>query len=187
MKYTAIRSSFPTTKIAVPILWLLLLWSQASSAQPIDRLVEFFTLHPNRQAVQQDSTIYPAKLILTPLIAYSPETKLEFGVGAKYLFKFRQSGPETRTSNMPVSLTYTLNHQVLVYSGYEIFFNQERYMLTGNLRFKLFPQFYYGLGRDSPESAEEEYSFRQVLVEPIFLKRLGPHPLFLGEGCGTTT
>ena len=161
---------------------LLTCFSWVASAQSVSRFVEFFTFHPNRRVAQQDSAVYPAKLILTPIIAYSPETSLEFGVGAKYLFKLRHSGPETRTSNIPVSLTYTLNNQVLVNSGYEIFFRQERYMLTGNLRFKFFPQRFYGIGRDTPEAAEEEYSFTQVLLEPILLKRVGFRYLFLGAG-----
>ncbi len=114
------------------------------------------------------------------MVAFSPETNLEFGVGAKYLFKFGKSGPETRTSNMPLSLTYTLNNQMLLYSGYEIFFNQEKYMLTGNIRFEVFPQRYYGIGRDSPKSAEEEYSFSQLLIAPILLKQVGFRHLFLG-------
>ena len=151
-------------------------------AQGLDRFVEFFTLHPNREAARQDSLLYPSKLILTPLVAFSPETNLEFGVGAKYLFKFRKSGPETRTSNMPLSLTYTLNNQILLFSGFEIFSNQEKFMLTGNARFKVFPQRFYGIGRDSPESAEEEYSFSQLLLEPILLKQVGFRHLFLGAG-----
>ena len=164
------------------LIILLFFFSFSASAQSVSRFVEFFTFHPNQRAAQQDSAIYPAKLILTPVVGYSPETSLEFGVGAKYLFKLRNSGPETRTSNMPVSLTYTLNHQVLINSGYEIFFPQERYMLTGNLRFKLFPQRFYGVGRDTPESSEEEYSFTQVLLEPILLKQVGFRYLFLGAG-----
>ena len=161
---------------------LCLLSFNQAAAQGVSQFVEFFTLHPNRKIAARDTAVYPSKLILTPIIAYSPETSLEFGVGTKYLFKFRGSGPETRTSNMPLGITYTLNHQLLLNSGYEIFFNQERYMLTGNFRIKLFPQFYYGVGRDTPESNEELYSFNQVLVEPILLKQIGFRHLFLGAG-----
>lgn len=168
--------------LKLTLLYLGIVLPFLTQAQGLERFVEFFTLHPNRVAARQDSAIYPSKLILTPLVAFSPETSLEFGVGAKYLFKFRQSGPETRTSNMPLSFTYTLNNQILIFSGYEIFFNQEKYMLTGNARFKVFPQRFYGVGRDSPKSAEEEYLFSQLLIEPIFLKQVGLRYLFLGAG-----
>ena len=167
---------------AVFCMTLCLLSLSQSSAQAINNFVEFFTLHPNRRIAARDTAVYPSKLILTPIIGFSPETNLEFGVGAKYLFKFRGSGPETRTSNMPLGITYTLNNQLLLNSGYSIFFNQERYMLKGNFRVKLFPQLYYGVGRDTPESNEELYSFNQVLLEPILLKQVGFHHLFLGAG-----
>lgn len=153
-----------------------------ASAQWVDNAIEFFTLHPNRRNAQQDSSLYPAKIVLAPVVIYSPETSLGAGVGAKYLFKMRGSGDETRTSNMPVSLLYTLENQFLAYSGFEIFSNQERWMLTGNLQFQIFPQLYYGIGRDTPDSNEEEYDYTQVVIEPILLRQVFARYLFLGGG-----
>ena len=181
-KFAYFAQPSPTNIARLVLAGFSILLPLTAPAQGLDRFVEFFTLHPNREAARQDSLLYPSKLILTPLVAFSPETNLEFGVGAKYLFKFRKSGPETRTSNMPLSLTYTLNNQILLFSGFEIFSNQEKFMLTGNARFKVFPQRFYGIGRDSPESAEEEYSFSQLLLEPILLKQVGFRHLFLGAG-----
>lgn len=153
-----------------------------ASAQWVDKAIEFFTIHPNKKQVAEDSTLYPAKIVLAPVIIYTPETKLGLGVGAKYLFKLKGSGDETRTSNMPMSVIYTLENQFVVYSGFEIFSNQEEWMLTGNLRFQIFPQFYYGIGRNTPESNEEEYTYNQVLIEPILLKQLFARYLFFGGG-----
>jgi outer membrane protein assembly factor BamA len=153
-----------------------------ASAQWVDDAIEFFTLHPNRRNAQRDSSLYPAKIVLAPVVIYSPETSLGAGVGAKYLFKMRGSGDETRTSNMPVSLVYTLENQFLAYSGFEIFSNQERWMLTGNLQFQIFPQLYYGIGRDTPDSNEEKYNYTQVVIEPILLRQVFTRYLFLGGG-----
>ncbi|MGB3181589.1 MAG: BamA/TamA family outer membrane protein [Cyclobacteriaceae bacterium] len=116
------------------------------------------------------------------MVVYSPETSIGLGVGAKYLFKMPGSGDETRTSNMPISLIYTFENQIVVYSGFEIFSPQEKWMLTGNLQFQIFPRFYYGIGRETPKSNEEEYDYTQILVEPILLKRVAEPPLFLGGG-----
>ena len=164
------------------ILGLFLLSVVPASAQWVDDAIEFFTIHPNRRNVQQDSSLYPAKIVLAPVVIFSPETSLGLGVGAKYLFKMRGSGDETRTSNMPVSAIYTLENQLLVYSGFEIFSNQERWMLTGNLRFEVFPRLYYGVGRNTPESNEEEYDYTQVVIEPILLRQVFFRHLFLGGG-----
>ena len=73
-----------------------------------EKLLEFLTFHPNKKAVERDSTIYPAKAIFTPVISYAPETNLSIGVGIKGLFKMKGSGEETRTSNLPLTAQYTI-------------------------------------------------------------------------------
>ncbi|MEM9325758.1 MAG: BamA/TamA family outer membrane protein [Bacteroidota bacterium] len=141
------------------------------------------TLHPNKDKVAMDSLkYYPTKIILAPVVIYSPETSLGGGVGAKFLFKMPNSGPETRTSNMPMSLIYTLENQITLFSGYEVFFPQEKWVLKGNLRLQNFPQLYYGIGRNTPEENEEQFSFNQVLIEPRLLKQAFFQYFFLGGG-----
>jgi outer membrane protein assembly factor BamA len=153
-----------------------------SNAQDFEKLKEFFTFYPNAKAVERDSTIYEQKFIAAPVISYSPETNLAFGTGAKYLFKFNGSGDETRVSNMPVTVQYTLNNQFFLYSGFEIFTNQEAWVIEGNLLFQNYPRLYYGIGSDTPESAEEQYDYYQFLFEPIFLKQMFARYLFIGGG-----
>ena len=151
-------------------------------AQTVDNLKEFFTFYPNTKAVERDSTIYLQKFIAAPVVSYSPETNFAFGTGAKYLFKFNGSGDETRVSNMPITLQYTLNNQFFLYSGFEVFTNQEEWVIEGNLLFQNYPRLYYGLGSNSPKSAEEQYNYYQFLLEPIFLKQLFHRYLFIGVG-----
>ncbi|HEX8546156.1 MAG TPA: BamA/TamA family outer membrane protein [Cytophagaceae bacterium] len=158
-----------------------ILFLSDSRAQMLDKVLDFFEIETNEKAAARDSTRYPSKLVLAPIISYAPETNWAIGVGAKFLFKFRGSTKETRTSNMPISALYTLNNQILLYSGYTIFFNEEKYLLKGNLKYSKFPQFYYGIGNNTPETNEELYNYSQILVEPLLLKRLAGK-LFAGGG-----
>ncbi len=178
------RSSSLKKIISTHILLLsFFLHTQYIYAQEfVDNLIDFFTIQTNPGAVREDSSIYPGKVVLAPVVIFSPETNFGAGVGAKYLFKSRGSGNETRTSNMPVSAIYTIENQFILFSGFEIFSNQEKWMLTGNAILKDFPQLYYGVGRDTPESNEEEFSFFQLLLEPILLKRMFTRYFFLGGG-----
>ncbi|MEM9990348.1 MAG: BamA/TamA family outer membrane protein, partial [Bacteroidota bacterium] len=123
-----------------------------------------------------------AKAIFTPVVAYAPETSLSFGLGVKGLFKIKGSGAETRTSNIPLTLQYTINNNYLFFSGFQIFFPQERYILTGNLRVRSFPSFYFGVGKNTPNTNKEKYSYNQVLFEPIFLKNCFIPYLYMGTG-----
>lgn len=165
------------------ILFLVIIsFSSTSFGQDIEGITEFFTFYPNKESVKKDSTLYLSKFIVAPVVTYSPETNLTFGTGAKYLFKFNGSGEETRVSNMPMSLSYTLNNQFIVYSGFEIFTNQEKWVIEGNLLFQNYPRLYYGIGKETSKKDVEQYNYYQVLIEPIFLKQLFARYLFIGAG-----
>ncbi|EAQ38098.2 hypothetical protein MED134_13046 [Dokdonia sp. MED134] len=174
---------FPQKLIyVIAIVLFMMSNTQTAQAQDFEKIKEFFTFYPNKKAVERDSTLYLSKFIAAPVMSYSPETNFAFGTGAKYLFKFNGSGEETRVSNMPITLQYTLNSQFFVYSGFEIFTNQEKWVIEGNILFQNYPRLFYGFGTNSPESAEEEYNYYQLLVEPIFLKQAFTRYLFVGAG-----
>ncbi len=166
----------------IPLFLLFVFFSQELSAQGIDRVLEFLTVHPNKRAVERDSSLYPAKIIFTPVVTYTPETSLGIGVGVKTLFKMRGSGSETRTSNMPLTVQYTIQNKYLFFSGFEVFTPQEKYMLTGNIRVQSFPSLYFDVGPDTPKSNEERFDYSQVLIEPILLRNLFTKYLFFGGG-----
>ena len=164
------------------IVVIFMILPSGVKAQKFEKLIEFLTVHPNKKAVERDSTIHPAKIIFTPVVSYAPETNLGFGVGVKSLFKMNGSGAETRTSNIPLTLQYTVENKYLFFSGFEVFFPQERYMLTGNVRIQSFPSLFFGVGPDTPKTNEEEFGYSQILLQPIFLKNLFIPYLFLGSG-----
>jgi len=183
-----IRFSRPTKRLILALLIFMIAYPLVAQKEEIkrknvvERLVERFTLYPNKRRARQDTAIYPAKVILAPIISFTPETSLALGVGAKYLFKMPGSGEETRTSNIPISLQYSLNNQLVFYSGFEVFSPQEKYMLEGNLAYQTFPRLYYGIGRDAPQSNERIYEYTQLLIEPILLKQAFAKHLFIGAG-----
>jgi outer membrane protein assembly factor BamA len=146
-----------------------------------DHVLDIFEFDINKAAVARNSQTYPSRLVLAPIISYAPETNWGLGVGAKFLFKFPKAGPETRTSNMPISAQYTLNNQFLLSSGYTIFFNKEKFLLKGNILYSKFPQQFYGIGNNTPEIDEELISYNMFLFEPLLLKRI-IGKLFAGGG-----
>jgi len=161
---------------------ILILLTKKGAAQDIEKIKDFLTIYPNKAKVEKDSTLYLSKIITSPVITYSPETSIGVGIGAKYLFKFKGSGEETRTSNMPVSLRYTLKNQFIFFSGFEIFTNREAWVITGNILFQNFPRTFYGIGRDTPIENKEDYSSHQFLFEPIVLKKVLIDYLYVGGG-----
>jgi len=150
----------------------------------LDRVVDFLTIEPNQERAAASDSIYPAKIVFAPYIIYTPETNIGFGIGGSYLFKMPNSGGEerTRTSAIPIAFTYTLENQVLFYSGFEIFWPDETWVLSGNLRAQIFPQLFYGVGVNTPVQNEVVFESTQFVVEPILTKQLFIDKLFIGGG-----
>lgn len=145
-----------------------------------DKLVDYVEFR-NEADEQEDSTRFRSKFVISPIISYKPETSWGFGIGAKWLFKFKNASNDTRTSNMPISALYTLKKQVVVNSGYVIFFNDENFMLKGNLSYSNFPQQYYGIGNKTSIENEEFFEYQNILISPLLLKRV-VGKFFLGGG-----
>ena len=166
----------------IEFIIVLMLLPLGMKAQALEKLVDFLTIHINKKAIAQDSSIYPAKAILTPVISYAPETNLSIGIGIKALFKLNGSGDETRTSNIPLTVQYTVENKYLFFSGFEVFWPQEKYVLAGNIWIQSFPSLFYGVGQDTPKTNEEEFGYSKFLIEPIFMKKVFVPYLFLGSG-----
>jgi outer membrane protein assembly factor BamA len=156
--------------------------SQVEEKHTTQAFLDFFTFYLNKEKAKNNPDVYPAKMVVAPIISFSPITNLAFGAGIKNLFKMRGSGDETRTSNMPISLMYTLNNQFLVTSGFEVFFPQEKWMLIGNIGYLDFARYYYGQGDTSPQDAEQGYDYKQLVIEPVLAKQAFTRYLFLGGG-----
>ena len=136
-----------------------------------------FDIGPERP----DSTFTHAKAVLAPIVSFEPSTSWGFGIGAKFLFKPKNAGPETRTSNIPLSVQYTLRNQFIANSEYTIFFPDEAYLLKGVLAFSKFPLPFFGIGSGTKEADQVDISFNQFIFEPLLLKKIVPN-FFIGGG-----
>lgn len=146
----------------------------------VEKITDLLEVNLGRPPI--DSLGFQTKAVFSPIAYYEPNTSLGLGVGAKFLFKPKGAGPETRTSNIPVAFSYTLNNQLFLSSGYTIFFPEEQWLVRGNLDYRDFPQSYYGIGNRTAEEDKLEIGYQQLLVEPLLLRRVGQRELFIGGG-----
>lgn len=164
---------------SISIFLLLTSFLSASAQDVLGRMTDFFEFELHNQS--GDTTAYATKVVTAPIIAFEPSTSLQFGVGAKILFKFRGSTPETRTSNIPFSIKYTLRNQVLLTSEFTLFTNREDYLIKGKGVFLKFPFSYFGIGNTTKERDVIELNINNLLFEPLLLKRIRGD-LFVGGG-----
>ncbi|NOT73341.1 MAG: BamA/TamA family outer membrane protein [Cyclobacteriaceae bacterium] len=163
--------------ICLPIFTIL--FSQSLTAQNKNR--EIGTFPTSIDTTKTDEVVYKNKLLVFPLVALSTETNWVFGVANAYIFKTSKKDPTLRTSTMPSGFLYTLNKQILIAIGANIFLPKEKYIIRFENSFSKFPDKFWGIGNNTPESAKESYTFTQFYINPQ-LNRKVTRNFFLGVG-----
>lgn len=162
--------------VRLAISFFIVLGSLAAHGQ--NRRTQFT---PLPQSFDSSQVTYKNKLLIFPLVALSTETSWVFGVANAYIFKTSKKDPHLRTSTMPSGFLYTLNDQILIALGANIFLPKEKYIIRFENSFSKFPDKFWGIGNDTPESAEESYTFTQFYINPAISRKVKKN-LFLGAG-----
>jgi len=100
------------------------------------------------------------KLIPFPILFYQPETGTGFGASVVYLFTLGEGtrGGRTLRSSVGATAIYTTKEQIITNVGAETYPGGGRYRAFANLAFERFPNTFWGIGNDTPESLEEDYT-----------------------------
>ncbi len=157
------------------ILCFVLLGSDACAQR---KRAEFSALP---QSFDSAKVTYKNKVLIFPIVALSAETSWVFGIANAYIFKTSKKDSTLRTSTMPSGLLYTLNDQILIALGANIFLPKEKYIIRFENSFSKFPDKFWGIGNETPEDAEESYTFTQFYINPAISRKVRRN-LFLGLG-----
>ncbi len=116
------------------------------------------------QENENDSTVFKA----LPLAYYTPETRIAFEAFAFYSYYSRGS---RRKSNVRLFAAYTQNRQYLLTIPWQIYTKVDRFFLNGSLDYRMFPEYFYGLGNDTREENRALYEFSALtLVSKSYIK-----------------
>jgi len=117
-----------------------------------------------------------------PLLYYTPDTRFALGAAGVYYFRTkstRDSVPEPRLSYIQALGDYTQNQQLDLWAVWSVFTNNEDYLLRGEMRYRNFPDRFYGIGNNSSEADVERYYYDLLSFKALFMKRFGKY-LFAG-------
>lgn len=124
-------------------------------------------------------------ILPVPAIGYSPETKTY--IGAVTLFTFSNlKDTLTRSSNAKIEFNYTWNKQLILETGWNYFLPNEEWFTRGLLHYSKYPDLYYGIGYDTPESNEFSFQSNRLILNLDLLRNL-KNDLFLGLGLNYTS
>lgn len=116
-------------------------------------------------------------IFVIPLLYYTPDTRWAFGGAGVYYFRLPPTTPdqiETRVSFIKFLADYTQNDQLDVWAEWNTFTRNENYLLKGELRFRNFPDRFYGIGNRTLKSDEEKYEYNLLSIKNLFMKKFFP-------------
>jgi len=125
----------------------------------------------------QDST-KKIKLLPVPTIGYSPETKTYIGAVTLFTIDLYKDSL-TRTSNAKFEFNYTWNKQLILETEWNYFFKEEKWFTKGRIHYSEYPDYYYGIGSNTPESNKLLFNSNRFVFEANILRNLGGK-LFIG-------
>ncbi len=114
------------------------------------------------------------KLVGIPVIFSTPETGFGFGGGGQLFLTAERNIFGARKSNILFTGIYTANSQIVIQALPQIYFEKGDYYLDAAYEFRVYPNKFWGIGNDTPDSNEEDYDMTSHKFRVDFLKRLPP-------------
>lgn len=103
-------------------------------------------------------------IIALPFVSRSIETDWTFGAAGSFTFHINAKDSLTRTSNLQALGYYSLNKQFMAGLDGSVYFPREDYIAHIHLSYSFYPDQFWGLGQEAPDSVREPYNFRQYYV-----------------------
>jgi outer membrane protein assembly factor BamA len=119
------------------------------------------------------------KLVILPVVFFTPLTKIAGGVGGIYYWRTLEDQLKESPSTILMDLIYTQRKQILAELTPSLFFKKGVYHLAGYLGFKNFSEKFYGIGPRTTKEIEEDFSYRSVKLS-LSLRRRFTTKLYFG-------
>lgn len=130
----------------------------------------FILILINTQLKAGDDTLVWSKYTVLPVAYYLPETNVALELFNFYSFQFQ----DARRSNVRSFLVYTLNRQKIALLPWQVFTKNENYYFNGFFEYKVFPEYFFGLGNQTHEKQKELYSFSAFTLSNKMFKKIEP-------------
>jgi outer membrane protein assembly factor BamA len=111
---------------------------------------------------------------ILPVLFYTPETKLAFGLGAIYYFRLTEDPEVKRPSNISALLIYTQRKQFSIKLNPDFYLRGNTH-IQSELSLAKYPDKFFGVGSATPAEAEEDFTSKYVrlkveALQPVYRK-----------------
>jgi outer membrane protein assembly factor BamA len=123
-------------------------------------------------AEAEDPEAGGSSLIPFPVIFYQPETGFGFGASAVYYYPFSAGDTISPPSSMAPIAIYTTKKQIILGLWSEMYVDEDRWRISSGISYSKFPNKFWGIGNDTPDSAEEDYTPKTLRIKGWPQKRV---------------
>ena len=113
-------------------------------------------------------------IIPFPFVFYTPETKTGFGGTVITMFRLSESGTQEQPSSISPIFVYTQKKQLIAMLGTELFLGAGRFRVNAEVGYSRFPNTIWGIGNDTPDDLQEDYTPRVISANFQFQRRVMP-------------
>ena len=156
----------------VTLTFLCLLTANEAEAQLVEWSKRTF-----ENMFNDSSTSAEPKFIAYPTIAYSPETRWEFGASALYVY-YAGKDSANRLSEINAFTFVTLERQYGLWLDHALYSDQSKWFFLGRLRYQRFPLLYYGIGPDAPAEEQARVDANSFVLRERVLRKLSGNLYF---------
>lgn len=132
----------------------------------------YFGITPLDDTLRQEKT----GLMFAPILFFTPDTRWSIGAAGLSAFRLKEktdSIANTRMSYLKFLGIYTLNKQFDSEMSWNIFTPEEKFLIKGEVRFRSFPDRFYGIGNQTLVANEELYSYNLLRFNTLFMRKIG--------------
>lgn len=131
---------------------------------------------------QEDSKPSPVQIstkLILPLVFFTPETSWGFGAAGLLGFRYTADDSSSRPSTVQLGGAYTLERQLLLYTSYQTFWQQNVWQSFGEIGYYRYTYFFYGIGNESAFRGEELYNVNFPRIRLHLLRKIDDQ-LYIG-------
>ncbi len=134
--------------------------SRGSGGGTLALLLSAALLAPPVRATADEEAEPGHTVIPIPIFFYTPETETGFGASVIWFFRLSEDAPPDRPSSLAPVLIYTMKEQVIANLEADLHLRGGAWRLVTEIGGVRFPNTFWGIGNETPDSNEEDFTPR---------------------------
>jgi hypothetical protein len=111
--------------------------------------------------------------VIAPVVYYTPETRLAWGLVGIHHFRLGRALPSSRPSHYRFNFVRTQNKQSIAQVDYELYLADGKFLVDGVAKYSYFPDRFYGIGNRSLEEDREDFTSSNWRLQLNLQRRWG--------------